>query len=324
MALSDLAVFTEFTYETSVQIVAQQVALFNEASGGAFTLATAANIGDFTDRAKWSRFSGLIRRRNPYGSGNIPAINPAMVTDSMVKIAAGTPVVNLDPSQFTYIQQNPETAGVMMGQQLADAMVLDMFNVAVGAAVAAHIQVESIVTTEANTVSQRSFNKAQRVMGDRYQSIVAWLAHSTTAFNLFDNNLQNAEQLYTFGTLNVLRDFTGRTIIVSDAPALYLPNGADPDTVLTLGLKPGLARIEQNGDFDDNMEKSNGKENIARTYQAEWTYNVGVNGFTWDKQAGGKAPTDAAIMTSTNWDRIPGIPDRDLGCVILENLAVAA
>ncbi|RKL58094.1 major capsid protein, partial [Acinetobacter baumannii] len=47
-----------------------------------------------------------------------------------------------------------------------------------------------------------------------------------------------------------------------------------------------------------------GGENLKYTYQAEWTYGVGVKGYAWDMANGGKSPNDASIGTPTNWDLI--------------------
>lgn len=326
MALSDLAVFTEYTYAATVQVVAQQVALFNEAAQGTFILRAANHAGDFSDTAFWQRLNGLVRRRNAYGSGNIPVINMSMLTDSMVKIAAGTPVVQMDPGQFAWINASPEEAGALMGQQLAQDMIRDMFNVAVSALIASHVQVASLVKDQTavgdGKMSMANFNVAQAVYGDRWQNIRAWVMHSAPMFGLFGNALTNNERLYDFGTLNVRNDPFGRPFIVSDAPALYVPPGANPvanpANYYTLGVTPGAVLVDQNDDFIDNWDTSNGKENIARTYQAEWSYNLGVKGFSWDKTNGGKSPTDAALVSAGSWDRVAGYNDRDLGAVLIK------
>jgi hypothetical protein len=58
-----------------------------------------------------------------------------------------------------------------------------------------------------------------------------------------------------------------------------------------------------NGDFVQNVQTLNGDENIKRTIQSEWSYNLGIKGYAWDKTNGGKSPNDAALATGTNWDR---------------------
>ena len=62
--------------------------------------------------------------------------------------------------------------------------------------------------------------------------------------------------------------------------------------------------MQPNGDFHAILQDTAGGENIKTTYQAEWTYNVGLKGYAWDIAAGGKSPTDVALGTSTNWDKV--------------------
>lgn len=325
--LSDLAVFTEYAYAAATQVVAQQVALFNEAAQGTFVLRAANHSGDFSELAFWKRLQGLVRRRNAYGNGNIPQISFAMVTENMVKIAAGTPTVDLSPSQFKWINEDPTTRGTAMGQQLGQDMVRDMFNTGLGGLVASHSQVPGLMIDRTGRddgkLALSDFNAAQAVYGDRWRDLQAWVMHSTAMFGLFDKVLTNDQRLFTFQDVNIIRDPFGRVFIVSDAPGLIVPAGADPATdpasVLTLGVKPGAVVVHQNDDFTDNFDTTNGKENIQTTYQAEWSYNLGVRGFAWDKTNGGKSPTDAALLSATNWDRVDGYNDRDLACVILKN-----
>lgn len=326
--LSDLVVFNEYAYDAAVQVVAQQVTLFNAAAQDTFILRAANHQGDFSETAFFRRLGGMVRRRNPYGDGNIPELNFAMLTENMVKVAAGTPTIDLSPGQFAWIRQSPADRGAQMGQQLGQDMVKDMFNTGLGALVASHSQVTGLVvdkTTDGDgRLSMRHFNAAQALYGDRWTDLRAWVMHSGPLFGMWDKMFENAERLYTFGDLNIMRDPFGRAMIVSDAPALLIPGGSDgnggtlPNKYLTLGVKPGAVMVDQNQDFTDNFDTSNGKENIKRNYQAEWSYNVGVRAFSWDKTAGGKAPTDAALMTSSNWDRTAGYNDRDLACVMLK------
>jgi hypothetical protein len=53
----------------------------------------------------------------------------------------------------------------------------------------------------------------------------------------------------------------------------------------------------------ERIQTANGDENIQRSIQSEWTYNLGIKGAAWDKTNGGKSPNDAALATAANWDR---------------------
>lgn len=304
MALSDLAVFSEYTYEAFTEVLAQQVDLFNAASGGTILLRSAAHVGDFSDAAFWGKIQGLVRRRDAYGAGTVAEKNLEHLIDTMVKIAAGTPPVRIDPSQFEWIQRNQEEGGAVYGQQLAKDTLGDMLNSGLLAYVAALIgETEVYEDVSAADTDFSTLLSASAKFGDRSTELAAWAMHSKSMFDIYGTALTNTEKLFTFGTVNVRQDGFGRPFIVTDSPSLiYTP--ATPDKHYIGGLTASAIRIDMNGDFVQNVQTTNGKENIVRTIQSEWSYNTGIKGYSWDKTSGGKSPNDAAIATADNWDRV--------------------
>ncbi len=320
MALFDLAVYSEFAYETFTEVLRQQINLFNSASRGAIRLKTVPHVGDFSDAVSWGKVNGLVRRRNPYSNASVSEVHLRQITDTMVKVAAGTPPVELDPVQFTWIQKNPEEGGVVLGRQLAVDTMADMLNTALMAGVAALKGVPAVVydgtgdTPDTMTPSMQV--KGAALFGDASNAIAAWVMHSTPLHNFYLNNVQNAERLFTYGTVNVIADPFGRVFICTDSPALI--EAGTPNIFNTLGLVPEAMIVDQNSDFIDNWDYTNGKENIHRTYQAEWSYELGVKGFSWDKTNGGKAPADAAIAVTANWDKYV-TSNKDLAGVLIRS-----
>jgi hypothetical protein len=309
MALSDLAVFSEYTYSAFSEVLAQQVDLFNEASMGTILLRSAAHQGDFSDTAFWAKIQGLVRRRNPYGSGAVAGKVLSQLVDTMVKIAAGTPPVSIDPSMFKWIQANEEEGGAVFGQQLAKDTLADILNTSLMgyvAALAGQPTANYDDSASAGT-SMSSFLPAAAKFGDAANSIAAWVMHSTPAFAVFGSNLDNTNRIFSFGTVNVRQDGFGRPFVISDSPSLVIPAGADPVAnpakYLVPGLVPGAIVCEMNDDFVQNIQTVNGGENIARTIQAEWSWELGYKGYSWSKALGGKAPNDAALATAANWVR---------------------
>lgn len=321
MALSDLAVYSEYAYSSMTQVLRQKIDLFNTATGGAIQLRAAAHQGDYSDVAFFAKISGLVRRRNAYGSGNVSEKNMAHLVDTMVKVAAGTPPVRLDPGQFKWIQQNPEVAGAALGQQLAVDTMADMLNVGLGASYAALSAQTAVVydatgnTSPENTLSFGNLNNGQAKFGDQASTISAWVMHSKPMFDLYGKNLTNSASLFTYGNINVMRDPFGKLLVMTDSQNLVI-TGA-PNNYAVLGLVPGAVIIDQNNDYTANEEAKNGDENIIRTFQAEWSYNVGVKGFAWDKTNGGKSPNDAALLTATNWDKY-ATSHKDLAGVVVK------
>lgn len=294
----DLQVFNKQTYTAMTETIAQDVDKFNESSQGSIVLLNKATNGDFDIEASFKNISGLVRRRNAYGDGTVQAKKLEQLLNVAVKVAAGTPPIEYEKQQYLWVQQNPELAALMIGEQLAKAKLADMLNAGLAGASSAiggnSNAVEGDGTADA---SFRLLNKGSARLGDRSGSLRAWILHSTTMHNLFDTALANTERLFAYGGINVVRDPFGRVFVVTDSPALLSAN-----TYNTLGLVEGALVISDNQDFNAELVPTTGGENLKYTYQAEWSYNVGVKGYAWDQANGGKSPSDAAIATPTNWD----------------------
>ncbi|MGY4817971.1 major capsid protein [Pseudomonas chlororaphis subsp. piscium] len=314
----DLQVFNKQTYAAMTEVVDQQVQLFNAASGGTLVLASGQNQGDFSMEASFKQIAGLVRRRNAYGTGTVAAKRLEHLLNVSVKVAAGTPPVEFEKQQYTWILQNPELAAIKIGEQLAIAQVQDQLNAGIRALVAATSGNAAVIHDgSAAAPTFRVLNKGSAKFGDRAGSLRAWVLHSTVLHSLYDNALTNAEQLFSYGTVNVMRDAFGRLFVVTDSDALV--NAGETPTYNTLGLVEGAGIVQPNGDFHAVLQDAVGSENIKTTYQAEWTYNVGLKGYAWDTAAGGKSPTDVALGTATNWDKV-ATSNKDTAGVLIKTL----
>lgn len=298
----DLTVFDKQVYTAVTELLDQEINLFNAASGGAITLTPSNdNRGDFTMVASFKSIGNLVRRRDVYnGASTVAAARLTQLQNNSVKVASGTPPVEFEQAQYAWIQQNPELAALTIGKQLAKATLTDMLNVAVSGAAAA-ISGQSDLTYDApGTLTFGDLVMGAGRFGDRQGDLAAWVMHSKSMTDLYANAVSNAERLFVYGSVQVLRDPFGRLLIMTDSDALVDGVG---NKYLTLGLVAGGVMVQQNGDFRANMQSSNGKENIQDSYQAEWSYNLGVLGFSWNVTNGGKAPNNAAIGTPASWDQ---------------------
>lgn len=302
----DLISFNTQVHMVATDQVKSQVKLFNDASAGAITLASPhdENKGDFAMRASFQAISGLVRRRDVYnGDAEVDPVRLTQLQSNSVKIAAGTPPVEFEQAQYNWIRQNPQTAAVVIAEQLAEAMLLDMLNTAVSGACAAITNTPALSRNAAGTLTFGDLIQGAGAFGDRQARLAAWVLHSKSMTDLYANAIANNERLFHFGTVNVMRDPFGRLLIMTDADPLVIPaNGDQPARYQALGLVPGAVMVEQNDDFDANLVRANGAENIQSSYQAEWTYNLGILGYSW-KETGGKAPGNAAIANPGNWVR---------------------
>lgn len=311
MALSDLAVFQEYIQTSMTEVQDQQINRFNDQVRGGIILTSKAHEGDFSTTSIWAKIQGLVRRRNAYGSGaqQLKILN--QLTQTSVKVAAGTPPIEINPGMLKWIQKSPEEAGVVIGRQMAEDSMSDMLNTGIMIYVAGIGNVPELNhSDEANPAKLESLMAGASKFGDRSQDVVCWLVHSKSAFDIYGQALANNNRLFQFGNIQVVDDGFGRPIIMTDSPTLIDTDGIETgestfvDAYHQLGLTGGAIIVEQGNEFTDNIETSNKDENILRTYQAEWTYQLGLKGFTWDTATGGKSPNDAALGSAGNWDRI--------------------
>lgn len=305
MALSDMKVFNDFLYSAATETIRQQIELFNTASGNALTLQTAGNVGDFAHEVTYGAIANLMRRRNAYGSGSVSTQSLGQLDHVAVKIAGGTAPVLFEPQQFAWIQRNPEEAGVVIGEQVARGVIADEVNTAILALQAALSGNAAVVhDATAGTLDLGALNKGAAKFGDRAMDLVAWIIHSKPMHDLFDSALTNSNTLFEFGSVRIMQDGFGRRFVMTDSPALYEADGVEvgTDAYHTIGLTAGAATVEDNDDYYGTIEEKTGNENIQRVFQAEYTFNLGLKGYSWDTAV--KSPTDAALGTAGNWTKI--------------------
>lgn len=321
MALPNLEVFENFVYTSFTETENQHIELFNAASNNMMRLVSAKNRGDYNHEVIYAKIAGLVRRRNAYGNASVSTLTLGQKDIRSVKVATGAGPVDLSEYMLNWIQVNPEEAAIAVGEQLAADSLKDKVDIAIGAGVAALIQNTDVVTDVTaltdNTCSLRNLALATRKFGDAAGRIRGWVMHSVPGNDLLLNAIDNENRLFKIDTISIYQDASGRPIILTDSPFLVTTSGSPAvSTYHVLGLQEDGLRIEDNGDFNFNVDKRNGNENILKTWQAEWSYNVQVRGYSWDTAAGG-SPTTAALTTSANWDKYAA-DKKDVAGVLLQ------
>ena len=302
----DLEVFNRQVYTAATEVVDQQVELFNANSNGTIVLRPSnVNMGDFSMEASFKAISKLVRRRDvSNGTNAVDAVRLGQLKNVSVKVASGTSPIVWERAQFAWIKQNPAQAAAVIGEQLAKAMLQDQLNVAIKGLVAAMGANSAVVLDKSGDTGKEAIRPAYLaaaagLFGDRQMDIAAWVIHSKSMTDLWQNALTNAEQLFRYESVAVMRDPFGRIFVMTDSPDLLATN-----VYSTLGLVEGAALVEPNNDFDAVTVDTTGKENIQTTYQAEWSYNLGLRGYAWKTAVGGAAPNDTALGTGTNWEKV--------------------
>lgn len=327
MSLNHMKVFNEFIMPATIETLAQMVDKFNASSGGAIRLTTDGFTGDFLQESFWAGIHSAQRRVDRYATnGAVAATDLTQLQHNSVKVAGGFGPVRFEPSQLTWLEK-PTAEGVeVISRNLAEAMMQDQLNTAIAALVAA-IEARADATYDASdespsqAVTYGAMNKAHALFGDHSGNLIASVMRGQTFHRLIGQNLANVERLFVSTNVRVV-DILGKLIVVTDAPALYEDVSGGPDLEKVLSLAESAALVHDGGDIISNIETSNGKERIETTLQVDYTFGLGLKGYAWDVQNGGKSPTDAELATGSNWDKVATSIKHTAGVITLGNAGI--
>lgn len=313
MSLSQMQVFNKYFMPATIETLAQMVDKFNGASGGAIRLTTEGFEGDFLQESFYAAIHSARRRVDRYASN--AAASPTDLTQlkhSSVKVAGGFGPVRYEPSQMTWLNK-PTAEGVeVASRNFAEALLQDQLNTAIAALVAAISNQGAATTVDVSTgsgakrVDYLAVNESHAKFSDHSSLIVAQVMDGVAYHNFIGQNLANSNTLFQAGNVRVV-DILGRVSVVTDAPALYSTATTSPVVAAkrrVLSLVAGAATVTDSRDIISNIETSNGKERIETTLQIDYTFGLGLKGYTWDEANGGKSPTDAELATGSNWDKV--------------------
>lgn len=304
MSLSQMQVFNQYIMPATIETLGQMIAKFNAASNGTIRLTTGAFDGDFLQESFFAAIHSAQRRVDRYASqASASATDLTQLKHSSVKVAGGFGPIRFEPSQLTWLNK-PTTEGVeVASRNFAEALLADQLNTSILALRAAITNVAGVTNDVSATagVSYAALNSAHAKFGDRSGDIAADIMTGSVYHKLIGQNLANGTQLFQAGNVTVV-DILGKAVVVTDAPALYVTG--TPNKEYVLGLVEGAAIVHDAGDVISNIETKNGQTRIETTMQVDYSFGLGLKGYTWDEANGGKSPSNAALGTGTNWDKV--------------------
>lgn len=319
MSLSQMQVFNTYVMPAVIETLGQMVDKFNAASNGAIMLTTEGFDGDFLQESFFAAIHSAQRRVDRYAAqASASATDLTQLNHSSVKVAGGFGPIRFEPSQLTWLNK-PTAEGIeVASRNFAEALLKDQLNTGIAAAVAAIENVAALTNdvSGSTNITYAALNGAHAKFGDRSADIVANVMRGQTYHELIDQNIANANRLFQASGVLVV-DILGKAVIVTDAPALYL--AGTPNKAKVLGLVSGGVMVHDAGDVISNIETSNGQTRIETTMQVDYTFGLGLKGFTWDETNGGKSPTDAEIATGSNWDKIATDDKHTAGVIAVGN-----
>lgn len=304
MSLSQMQVFNEYIMPATIETLGQMIDKFNQASNGAIRLTTTGFTGDFLQESFFAAIHSAQRRVDRYAAQT--SASPTDLTQlkhSTVKVAGGFGPIRYEPSQMTWLQK-PTTRGIeVASRNFAEALLADQLNSAI-AALRAAISNQAAATNDVSAtagINYTSMNGAHAKFGDRSGDLAATVVTGAIYHKLIGDNLTNTPQLFQSQNVRVV-DILGKAMIVTDAPALRV--AGTPNKVYALSLVDSAAMVHDAGDVISNIQTNNGQSRIETTMQIDYTFGLGLKGYTWDEANGGKSPTDAELALGTNWDKV--------------------
>ena len=297
-----MKVFNEYLKRTTIETLAQDVAKFNAASAGSIQLTTQGIDGDFLQESFWAGVHSAQRRVDRYAANGAQAATPLSQKQyDSVKVAGGFGPILWEPGQLSWVQKSPEEALEVISRNLSEAIMSDQLNTAIAALVAAISNQPTAVNDVSATagINYVAINGAHAKFGDASARLVAQVMTGAMYHKLIGQNLGNANHLFQFQGVTIV-DILGKAVIVTDAPALFAAGTPDKEKVLS--LVSGAAVVSDGSDLITNIQTTNGKNRIETTMQADYTFGLGLKGYTWDTANGGKSPTDVELATGSNWD----------------------
>ena len=305
MSLSQMQVFNEYIMPATIETLGQMVNKFGEASGGAIRLTTDGFDGDFLQESFFAAIHSAQRRVDRYAANDpVATTNLTQLKHSSVKVAGGFGPIEYEPSQLTWLNK-PTSEGIeVASRNFAEALMQDQLNTAIAALIAA---IENQGATTTNDVSgtagidYAAMNLAHSLFGDRSSDLVTQVMTGQMYHKLIGQNLTNMTHLFQAQNVRVV-DILGKLVVVTDAPALY--EAGTPNKNKVLSLTAGAAIVHDAGDLISNIDTINGNKRIVTTMQVDYTFGVGLKGYAWDETTGGKSPSDAALSTGANWDKV--------------------
>jgi hypothetical protein len=318
--LSDLKIYPDQFYGGFNEVVAQNGNAFNAASANTIRLFTEFARGNWTEEAFFDSVSGLISRRDITSTSDATSVK--MSADSMIAPKLSRiigPVENTIGSLRTAGYDLTTESGLqqysfLLGQQVAEAAIVDFLNSGLYAAVAvtgksANTSLSIVAASGTKTANYATglvplFQK----FGDRAQELTALVMHSKPFFDLMGSNIAVATDRVAGATIYEGTVGTmGRPVVVTDSAALVKTDGGGTgiNSYYTLALRQGGLDIRVTEDQLIHGDIKTGvKAGLVMVLQGEYAFNVKLLGYSYSASLSTPNPADATIGTGSNWTQV--------------------
>jgi uncharacterized protein (DUF1810 family) len=304
---SDFVLYDE-QYQAGVwEGLNQNANVFNQASAGTIRLVTGDTKGHYERSTFFKNIANLVTRRDITATTAVTDLAMTQGESVGVKVARkiGPAAQTLDA--LRKIGSDDREASFVIGQLAGQEKAKEMTNTAIASVDAAIRNIGAAVLSDNSAattgITHANLNAGLALFGDAAANIRALVFHSKAYFDLMKNAI--ADKVFEVAGFTIYNGSVatmGRPAIVVDAPALLV--AGTPNTYATLGLVEGAVECKDSEADIMVAQMVTGLENLVVRFQGEYAYNLKVKGMAWDVANGGSNPSNAALATATNWDRV--------------------
>lgn len=315
--IGDIKVYQNEFNAGVIEAQQQNIDVFNSSSLGTITLTTERMRGQYKKDAFWKDID-VISRRDVTSSASATPIKMTQDELVSVKVARKFGPVDSQIEPFRMMDQDAERElAFLMGFKYQEKKTEEQVNTSL-AVIAAGLGNISAVTVDgtAGTITPTLLSNSMAKFGDKASAIKLWVMHSKVYFDLV--NQQIADKITNIADVVLYGGSPAsfnRPILVTDSADLIVTGS--PNTYITLGLTEGALGLTETGSETFATDLNLGDENLFYRMQGEYNYVIGQKGLAWDVTNGGGNPSDAALVTGSNWDQV--VSDvKQLGGVVLK------
>ena len=305
---SDFQIYEDQFIGGFIEAETQFTDAFNAASAGTIVNVSEMRRGDYVQESFFKKISDVVTRRDTTSISAATALKVEQGEMATVKLNRKIGPVDSTVDAFRKIQRDQgengqESLSFLLGSQIAKAIAVERLNQSIRAVVAAMTaDVANVEHAMGGNISTAGLTYGLEKMGDAADRIKAWVMHSATYYTLVREQISaNVFEVGGFVVHQGTAVTLNRPVIITDSD--QLANDDSPTGKYVLGLTAGAVATTDTETKDVVTDLVTGLENLVVRLQGEYAYNIGVKGFTWDIANGAANPTDAALATSTNWDK---------------------
>lgn len=298
-----------------VETLMQQTDAMNAASNNTLRMVSNIKKGDFDYEAMFKDIANIVSRRDTTvvtAATDLPITQDEFISVKLNR-KIGPVAQTLDAFRKAGLNPDEDTMMFTAGAQAAKAVAVNYLHSSLLSGVAAVTAdsanlINDITGAATKTVNTTALVDTLAKFGDRADSIRCWVMHSKAYYDLVKEQIAaNITGVSNFNVATASPISLNRPIIVTDDAALITVVGSGSAAVNnyhTLGLTEDALIAENTEEEFITFDMVTGLENLVLRMQGEYAFNLGVKGYKWDVANGAANPTDTALSTSTNWDKV--------------------